>query len=250
MTTEATTANEGDTAKTEATTVAAVEGTAPEAVVAGAETAAAAASATTTTGVRPEGLGDEFWDDATGLKVGDLASAYRDLKAASDARLADVPAADAAYDLALPADFKVPEGFEVEIKTDDPLWADFQSIARDAGLPKGEFSKFIGAFAKYQIAAQQADVDAYVAEMSKLGENATPRRDAADAWLKANLKAEQASALGGAVLTAAGIQAIEALIGLKSGPTAATGVGATGVSKFDGLRGGDMLDAIRSQKAA
>lgn len=218
MTTEATI--EGTAPATE--TIVPAEGTAPEVVVAGTETPAPAAQAETTGHVRPEGLPDEFWDDATGLKAGDLAVAYRDMKAANEARLADVPAADASYDLALPADFVVPEGFAVEIAKDDPLWADFQSIARDAGLPKGEFGKFIGAFAKYQIAAQQADVDTFVAEKTKLGANADTRIKAAETYLGANLKADEAQALGGALTSEAGVRALERLIALKSGPVAAT----------------------------
>lgn len=249
MTTE-TTSNEGVPAATD--TPAAIEGASPEAVVTGTEAAAAtgdATAATSAAGTRPEGLDDQFWDDATGLKVGDLAAAYRDLKAAQDARLADVPAADGAYDLALPADFKVPEGFAVEIKADDPLWADFQSIARDAGVPKGDFQKFVGAFAKYQIAAQEADVATYVAEKTALGANADTRIKAADDWMAANLKADEREALGGALISAAGVRAIERVIALKSGPVAATGAGATNVQQFDGLRGGDLLDAIRKQAA-
>lgn len=248
MTTEAIT-NEGDTAATEAAQAATAEGTASEAVVTGTE-AAASTGATATSLVRPEGLDDAFWDDATGLKTGDLVSALRDLQAKETERLAGVPAEGDSYDLALPEGFEVPEGYAVEIKADDPLWADFQSIAREAGLPKGDFGKFVGAFAKYQIAAQQADVNAFVAEKGKLGANADTRIKAAETYLTTNLPKVQAEALGAALLTADGVQGLERLIALKSGPSAATGVGASGVNKFDGLHGGDLLDAVRSAKAA
>jgi len=245
MTTEATNANEGDTATAEAAAAAATEGTASEAAGATTE-AATSAAAEGSALVRPEGIPDEFWDDAKGLKAGDLAVAFRDLKAANDARLADVPAADASYDLALPADFQVPEGFAVEIKADDPLWADFQAIAKEAGLPKGDFGKFVGAFAKYQIAAQQADVDTFVGEKTKLGANADVRIKAAETYLGANLKADEAEALGGALISEAGVRALERLIALKSGPAAATGVGATNIDKFDQTFGASRLDAIRA----
>ena len=248
MTTEATNANEGDTATAEAAAAAAAaaaEGTASEAANAATE-AASSAAAESSALIRPEGIPDEFWDDAKGLKAGDLAVAFRDLKAANDARLADVPAADASYDLALPADFQVPDGFAVEIKADDPLWADFQAIAKEAGLPKGDFGKFVGAFAKYQIAAQQADVETFVGEKTKLGANADVRIKAAETYLGANLKADEAEALGGALTSEAGVRALERLIALKSGPTAVTGAGNTNTNKFDGLRGGDLLDAVRA----
>jgi hypothetical protein len=177
--------------------------------------------------VRPEGLPDEFWDDATGVKAGDVWSALRDLRVEQEARAADLPAEGEGYDLALPADLQLPEGTEVVIDKDDPLWADFQKIAREAGVPKGKFAEFVGAMAKYQAAAQAADVETYTAEMAKLGENATVRRDSASNWLKANLAANKAEALGGALISADGIAALEDIIKLKSGPVAVTNVGQT-----------------------
>lgn len=250
MTTEATSTNEGETAATESTEVAAGTGTASETVVAGTE-AAAAAGTDASAPVRPEGLPDEFWDDATGVKAGDVWSALRDLRAEQEARAADLPKAGESYDLALPADIELPEGVEVVIDKDDPLWADFQKIAREAGVPKGKFTEFVGAFAKYQAAAQAADVETYTAEMAKLGANAPARRDAATNWLKANLSTPQFEALGGALISAAGIQAIETLTRLKSGPVAATGVGGNaGSSQFEGTHGASRLEAIRAQQAA
>ncbi len=248
MTTEAISANEGNAAPADATPVA-VEGVAPQAVVAGTETPLAPASEATA-GIRPEGLDDKFWDDATGLKVGDLVSELRDLQTKAAERAEGVPAEGEAYDLALPADFAVPEGYAVEIKADDPLWADFQTIAREAGLPKGDFGKFVGAFARYQIAAQQADVEAFVSEKAALGANADTRITAAESYLKANLPTKQAEALGRALISADGVQALETLIKLKSGPVAVTGVGSSAVSQFEGLHGAGRLEAIRAAQAA
>jgi len=249
MTTEATN-SEANTAAIDPNTVAAVEGVATEGVVTGTEATAAAGEASTPP-VRPEGLPDEFWDDATGVKAGDVWSALRDLKAAQAEREADLPKEGESYDLALPADLALPDGITVEIDKDDPLWADFQKIAREAGLPKGKFGEFVGAFAKYQIAAEQAKIDGYVAEMTKLGANAPARRDAAASYLKANLPSAQFEALAGALISADGIAAIETITKLKSGPVAATGVGASaGASKFEGTHGASRLEAIRASQAA
>lgn len=203
-----------------------------------------------TAGVRPEGIPDEFWDDATGLKTGDLAAAYRDMVAKDAERTADVPGEADAYDLALPEGFDLPEGIEIEIKADDPLWSEFQAIGKEQGVTKSGFQKFVGAFAKYQVAAQQADVNDYVAQKTALGTNADVRIKAASDWMGANLTKSEADALGGALISAEGVKALERIIGLKSGPRAAEGAGSTAVSKFEGLHGGDLLDAIRSQKAA
>lgn len=248
MTTDANT-NEAAAAATDEN-VAATEGTVTETVVTGAEAAAAAGAETAATHTRPEGLDDKFWDDATGLKVGDLVSELRDLQAEKTARTEGVPKEGEAYDLALPADFTPPDGYAVEIKADDPLWADFQQIAREAGLPKADFGKFVGAFAKYQIAVQQADVEAFVAEKTSLGANADARIKAAETYLSANLPTKQAEALGRALISADGVQAIESLIKLKSGPVAVTGAGATNVNKFEGLHGAARLEAIRAAQAA
>lgn len=250
MTTEATIANEGTTAEADANASGAAEGTAAASVDTGAASTAST-GAEASAPVRPEGLPDEFWDDATGVKAGDVWSALRDLKAEQEARAADLPKDGEAYDLALPADIDLPEGVAVEIDKDDPLWADFQKIAREAGVPKGKFTEFVGAFAKYQAAAQAADVETYTAEMAKLGANAPQRRDAAANWLKANLPTAQFEALGGALISADGIAALEAIIKLKSGPVAATGVGASaGANKFEGTHGASRLEAIRAQQAA
>lgn len=218
MTDVTTSANEGQGGEAaEGATAAAAEqaqGAAAEAV----------AASTAQVAVRPEGLDDKFWDDASGLKVGDLVSHLRDLETKAAERTANVPGEGEAYDLALPDGFEKPEGIEIEFKTDDPLWTDFQDIARAEGVSKDAFGKFVGAFAKYQIAAQQADIDAYVAEKTALGANADARIKAAETYLKANLPTAQAEALGGALISKAGVEALETLIKLKSGPTAATNV--------------------------
>lgn len=248
MTTEATNANEGTASEAAATEVAA-QGVATEAVVAGTEATASTAQEATAP-VRPEGLPDEFWDDATGVKTGDVWAALRDLKAANEAKAADLPGEGESYDLSLPADLGLPAGVDVEIAADDPLWADFQSIAREAGVGKAHFQKFVGAMAKYQAAAQEADVAAFVAEKTALGANADARIKAAESYLAANLSAKQSEALGRALITADGVQALEALIRLKSGPVAATGVGSTSASQFEGLHGAARLEAIRAAQAA
>lgn len=199
--------------------------------------------------VRPEGIPDEFWDDATGLKVGDLATAYRELTAKEAERTADVPAEAEAYDLALPEDFEKPEGFEVEIKADDPLWAGFQALGKKYGLSRAAFTEFVGEFAKYQIQNAQADVESYVAAKTALGANAETRIKAAESWLGVNLPKAEAQALGGALITADGIKAVERLIALKSGPRATEGAGASSVNEFEGLHGGDLLDAVRTKQS-
>lgn len=226
MSTEAN--NQGDGEAAEGAVAAAADATsgAQAEAVAGKEAGGAEGAAAAAAGVRPDGLPDEFWDAATGLKAGDLASAYRDLVAKDAERTADVPGEAEAYNLALPDGFELPKGIEIEIKADDPLWADFQSLGKKHGLNKGAFSEFVGAFAKYQAEAQQADINDYVAQKTALGANADTRIKAAADWMGANLPKSEADALGGALISAEGVKAIERIIGLKSGPRAVEGAGA------------------------
>lgn len=249
MTTEANNTGEGDAGiAVEGAAAAATEGAAVETSTStvAEQTGREAAGSTH---VRPEGIPDEFWDDATGLKTGDLAAAYRDLVAKDAERTADVPGEADAYDLALPDGLELPQGIEIEIKADDPLWAGFQALGKKHGLSRAAFTEFVGEFAKYQIQNAQADVEAYVAAKTALGANADTRIKAAESWLGANLPKAEAQALGGALISADGIKAVERLISLKSGPRAAENTGGSSVNEFEGLHGGDLLDAVRSKQS-
>lgn len=124
-----------------------VETTGSEATGAGADTATATTGAETTpaatgadsvsgstgadsvsgssdTGlVRPEGLPDEFWDAASGVKTGDLWTAYQEMKAAGEAAKADLPDTPEGYELKVSDAVQVPEGFKVEVDAKDPFFA-------------------------------------------------------------------------------------------------------------------------------
>lgn len=254
MTTEATNPGEGE--NTEATGAAAATAATGASTEAAAGTAAGTDGAVASAGengnglVRPEGLDDKFWDAATGLKVGDMVEHLRELEAKAAAR-EDVPGEAESYDLKLPEGFTVPEGLEIEFKADDPLWTDFQALGKKHGLTREGFGEFVGAMAKYQLGLQQADIDAFVEQKAALGANADTRIRAAGDWLKANMKAEHADALADLTVSKAGVEAIEALIRMKSGPVAATpGGAAANVNKFEGLQGEALLHAIRQSKAA
>lgn len=246
-----------------AAAAAAATGAESQAAAAGAESVsgdsatdsvAAAAGADSVSGadgsdlVRPEGLPDELWDPASGVKVGDLWSAYRDLKAATDAAKADVPDSPEGYELAISDAVKVPDGFKVDIDPKDPFFADVTKEAHALGLGKAGVQKLVDAYARAQIAEQTAATEVYAGEKTKLGENAEARIKAVDDWLTANLTKEEAAALASAKVSATHVRAFEKIIKLRSDATAAQG-GANNVTALEGLRGGDMLDAIRTQAA-
>ena len=229
--------------------------------VAGAEVAAtqtAESAPAETTGaadgsalIRPEGLDDAFWDDATGVKVADLVAALREKTEAETARLADVPQGDATYDFALSEAVKVPEGFAVEINADDPFLKLAAETLKGAGTPKGEFQKLIDGYAQLQIAAQEEIVSDLAAQMDALGENKTARVQAIEQFVGANVKSADAALLTGAIKTMPALApALEQLITLaKRSPQAAITPTGDTIHALDGLRGGALLDAVRRQAA-
>lgn len=210
------------TGESEATVDAGAEAVVTAEAGATVETAAAAESAKTeapaaAAPVRPEGLPDEFWDEATGLKVGEIAAFIRETVAAR----ADVPASADAYELKFSDDIKIPDGYQVEINKDDPLFKEVAAAAHAGGMPKGAFQKIVDAYAKAQIANQDRFVAEFAAERGKLGENAKARLEAASNWAATNLPKDQAEALLAVTDTAAGVQALETIISLRKDPAVA-----------------------------
>jgi len=230
-------ANEGTgAAATEAAAAAATEGTAAEAT-AGTEPAAApteqAAEPAANAPVRPEGLPDEFWDDAKGLKGADLFAAYRDLKTQTDTARADVPEAADGYELAVSDAVEVPEGFVIDTDKDSPFFKEFAAAAHEAGMPKAAVQKMVDASARQQIAAQETVVTDYADQMSGLGDRAKERTEAAKNWVLANLPEKEANALLNNMGPGA-VPALERIIALRSGPDmpGGTGAPAKGERKF------------------
>lgn len=199
--------------------------------------------------VRPEGLADEFWDAQTGVKTADLLAAYQELKGAADAAKSDVPADATGYELKLSEGVKVPEGFKVEINAEDPFFADVTKELHGLGIGQAGVQKLVDAYARAQIAEQEQAVEAYTAEKGKLGERAQERIGAVQAWVTANLPKEQAAALIGSIYNAAQVQAFERIIKLRSDASPAPG-GQPQPSALEGLRGAELLEAIRANKAA
>ncbi len=199
--------------------------------------------------VRPEGIPDEFWDPQTGVKATDLLVAYQDLKAQTEAAKADLPADATGYELKLSEGVKVPEGFKVEINAEDPFFADVTKELHGLGIGQAGVQKLVDAYARAQIAEQEQAVEAYTAEKGKLGERADARIQAIQQWVTANLPKDQAAAVIGSIYNAAQVQAFERIIKLRSDAAPAPG-GQQTPSSLEGLRGAELLEAIRANKAA
>lgn len=148
----------------------------------------------------------------------------RDAQAAE--RLAQVPES---YDFALSPDLKfdgldLPEGFSVNLAKDDPamapLYGELGSFLKEVGAPASAASRVADLIAKYEAVKFSQAYAASNAEMQALG---TPSQQDAriasvERVLASRLPEAQANALKGAVRSAAGIMALEALL-KPAGPT-------------------------------
>lgn len=170
-----------------------------------------------TTPAKPEWAPDNFWDPAKGeLKGADLRKSYDELtafKAADDVKRLALPAKPEDYKLALPKDFKPPEGVEFKLDETDPLFAQARTWAKENGLSQEAFEKGIGMIAARDVATQQMLTEARNAEIGKLGATGTARVTAVNTFLDAKGLAPLKSMM----VTAEIVQAMEKLVGMLSG---------------------------------
>jgi hypothetical protein len=89
-------------------------------------------------------------------------------------------------------------------------------MAKESGMNQDMANKLVGMFVESQyadgLASGEAETARQAEEMTKLGDNAQQRISNIENWSRANLTPEQAEGLQDAATTAAGVQAIEALI--------------------------------------
>lgn len=175
---------------------------------------------------------------------------YQDL-VARDAQMAErMGQVPEAYDFALPADLKfdgldLPEGFSVKLATDDPaispLYGELGAYLKEIGAPASAAGKVSELLARYEATKFSQAYAASKAEMQALGTPAqqSARMAAIDRSLAAKLPEAQANALKAATATAAGVQALEALL-RPNGYQAPTAQPATpdieGMSPYDKLK--------------
>ncbi|CAO3426686.1 capsid assembly protein [Azospirillum argentinense] len=187
--------------------------TAATGTVTGTETAITTATAS----VRPDWLPEDQWDATSGKPKADIAAALKSHQQAAE-RAGQVPADAAAYKVELPADLTLPEGVKFEVAENDPLLSAARTWAHQAGLTQDQFSGLMGLRAQMDAAAQEAAATAMQAEVQALGDKAAGRIDGATTFLRSKLPADQFDALKGAITTAKGVEAVETLMKLASGP--------------------------------
>ena len=102
-------------------------------------------------------------------------------------RRATLPPSPNDYKAELPTDFKIPDGVTFQFKTDDPLLAQAQAVAHEAGLSQAQFSKLLSIYAGGQVSSQQQINTARNAEIQKLGAAGPSRIDALTTFFRSYL---------------------------------------------------------------
>lgn len=170
---------------------------------------------------KPDYLPDAFWDAEKGEpKAGALSEALTklgELEAAQAERAKQVPEKAEGYEPALPEGFKMPDGIEIQLDTNDPVYAAAREFAKERGLTQAEFSNMLALEAQRVATEHQKLSAAVAAERTKLGENRIARLDAVDSFLKGRLPEAQASALSNMLVTAAQVEAFETLMSSLTG---------------------------------
>jgi len=170
---------------------------------------------------RPENVPEKFWNDDTKAVNNDaVLESYNQLSS----KFGAFTGAPEAYEYTL-SEQLTENG--VELAADDPLISSFNEIAKEANMSGEMANKLVNMFVESEYAKSGASGEAEEAriaeEMGKLGDNANQRVNNIDNWAKANLTPEQAEGLQDAATTAAGVQAIEALIAKSKNAPMQTG---------------------------
>src|SRR6516164_9790986 len=147
-------------------------------------TALAPAAAPTAPAARPDWLPQTFADPTAFRASYDELAAF---KASQDVRRSTLPPSPNDYKAELPADFKIPDGIKYEFNNADPLLAQAQAVAHEAGLSQDQFSKLLAIYAGGQVASQQQIATARNAEVAKLGAAGPARIDALTTFFRAYL---------------------------------------------------------------
>lgn len=166
--------------------------------------------------VRPEGLGDDYWDAEKGVKFDAILpklQAHDDYSKGVIQKVEDI-------DWTLPADLE--EGQVYELNKDDPMLAAIGGALVENKASQPLVSALTAAYAKAQIAEVHAAREALRAEEKKLGDKFQDRIAGAFAYVESVVGKEKAERFRNSWVTAEQVEIIEALAAKASGPTAAT----------------------------
>ena len=209
---------------------------------------------------RPDYIPESFWDAEKGFKADDLNSLVA-FKAEHDANLAQVPDKPEGYKVALPKDFKLPDGVKLPegqesiIDDTDPRVADLRSFAHANQMSQTQFESMVALGTQMDIAEQGRLTEALAAQRELLGSKAAERVNAVTSWLGAKLGGDFAQALAPMMFTAKQVEAFEGLMRLNRGtaqgnPGAGRDVGKTEISdeEYDKMSPAEKINYARNSK--
>lgn len=160
--------------------------------------------------VRPENVPEKFWNnDTKSINNDQVLESYNQLSS----KFGAFTGAPEAYEFKLSDDLTA-NG--IELDADNPLIAKFTEMAKEANMSPEMANSLVNMFVEGQhadhLGAEAAQETYFNEQMTLLGDNAQQRVSNIVNWSKANLTPEQVAGLEEATTTAAGVQAVEALI--------------------------------------
>lgn len=175
---------------------------------------------------------------------------YQDLIADQAARSEAEPQVPEAYDFALADDFdpgvQLPEGVKIELDADNPLFADLGAVLKEHKVPQAVASELPKLLARYE-AQRTAEMHAAATkEYETLGATEAVRDARVQSVARAletRLPKDQADALKATITSAAGVKALEAILGPR-------GVGNPPTTPKPGLADDPNLSGFERLKAA
>lgn len=178
-------------------------------------------SAETAATERPDWLPETMWDADKGFKKDEF-DALVASKAERDSALASVPENADDYEVKLPADFKLPEGFSAQegesvIDVDDPRVVALRSLAHTEKWTQTQFERVLALGVNMDIEEQTRLSTAVGEEREKLGSRAAERIKSVTTWLSAKLGADDAQSLHSMMFTAKQVESFERLMQLFKG---------------------------------
>jgi hypothetical protein len=146
----------------------------------GSTPAAAASAAPPPSAEKPSWLPDSYWSPQSNSVNLDAFKSEFETRAALAARKGD----DIKFEVKLPPEVKLPDGYDVRITKDDPRIPMVREIAIKNGLPQEVVNDLVNMDARLKVQSWMAETERIKAEDAKLGENAQARKDAVTNWLK------------------------------------------------------------------
>lgn len=161
---------------------------------------------------RPDNVPEKFWnEESKTVNHEAVLTSYTEL----EGKFGAFTGAPEAYAFTISDELKE-KG--VELKDDDPMVKAFTEMAKESNMSQAMANKLVNMFIENEFASGQAFDEAETTrvadEMKLLGDNAETRVKNLGLWATANMDAEAAKGLQDITTTAAGVKAVEALIGM------------------------------------